>query len=964
MTMLRFLAQGTLIALSCLLFSIPPAATASIRPPAPPPPPSASNGSCIAYERAALLSIRASLWNPNFDFSSWQGEDCCTWKGVRCSYRTGHVVKLNLRGKSNCYPVDENRGEISHSLVSLQQLRYLDMSCNNFNGAKIPESIGSLPSLRYLNLSYNWFYGRVPPQIGNLSKLTYLDLKPSDSFSLELYSGDVHWLSHLSSLKHLDLSHMNLTAAVDWVHQVNMLPALRKLYLQYTGIRNRVAFLGQSNLTALEVLDISGNNFSTTISPNWFWNTTSLTYLNLKGCNFRGPIPDSIGNMTSLEQVYFQRNNLMATMIPYGFRNLCSLKILDLEQSNTSGDITELMERLPNCPSNMLQILDFSYNNISGALPNWPGPLTNLTYLVLSGTNITGPIPEWIGALTELVSLELGGNRLNGIVTEYHLKGLKDLKFLGLHNTDLQIKVSPNWIPPFKLQAIFLASLQLGPAFPPWLRSQTGLQLLHMSNASITAIPAWFWVAFSRTNFIDLSDNEITGTLPATLEFMSTQKMVLSNNRLIGMVPKFPRNTEYMDLSGNSFSGTLPSDFAAPLLEELILYNNSISGTIPSSICSLSQLVVLDLSGNKLTGEVPTCEEDSNSQMSSLHVVNLNTNNLSGDFPKVLRNCQYLVFIDLSYNKFSGDLPTWMGVNFPYLALLRLRYNMFSGKIPVEIGMLQGLQFLDLAHNKFSGSMPDSLVKISAMAQSSGYSYALYQALLSGQGLQIYNSVYDGVYSMDKVSVLTKGQQLEFSLQISYMVILDLSSNSLTGVIPRDIGCLIGLRGLNFSWNNLSGEIPKKIGELKQLESLDLSNNELSGGIPSSMETMTSLSHMNLSYNTLSGKIPLGNQLGTFDASAYIGNIGLCGFPLTPSCLGNRSGQPRYKDDGDGLEDISLYLGLTVGFAFGFGVVFCVMLFKKRWRISYFMFVEGLQDKIYVVVVLKWANLKRKLVKT
>ena len=159
------------------------------------------------------------------------------------------------------------------------------------------------------------------------------------------------------------------------------------------------------------------------------------------------------------------------------------------------------------------------------------------------------------------------------------------------------------------------------------------------------------------------------------------------------MVPKFPRNTEYMDLSGNSFSGTLPSDFAAPLLEELILYNNSISGTIPSSICSLSQLVVLDLSGNKLTGEVPTCEEDSNSQMSSLHVVNLNTSNLSGQFPKVLRNCQHLVFIDLSYNKFSGDIPTWMAVNFPYLALLRPRYNMFSREIPMELECFKGCSF-------------------------------------------------------------------------------------------------------------------------------------------------------------------------------------------------------------------------------------------------------------------------------
>jgi hypothetical protein len=57
----------------------------------------------------------------------------------------------------------------------------------------------------------------------------------------------------LSSLKHLDLSHMNLTTVLDWVPKINMLPALIKLYVQYTSLRNRVAFLGQSNLTALEL---------------------------------------------------------------------------------------------------------------------------------------------------------------------------------------------------------------------------------------------------------------------------------------------------------------------------------------------------------------------------------------------------------------------------------------------------------------------------------------------------------------------------------------------------------------------------------------------------------------------------------------------------------------------------------------------------------------------------------------
>jgi hypothetical protein len=245
----------------------------------------------------------------------------------------------------------------------------------------------------------------------------------------------------------------------------------------------------------------------------------------------------------------------------------------------------------------------------------------------------------------------------------------------------------------------------------------------------------------------------------------------------------------------------------------------------------LSQLGVLDLSGNKLTGEVPSCEEDSNPHKQNLHVVDLNTNNLSGEFPRVFRSSQYPVFIDLSYNRFSGNLPVWLGVISPYLALLRLWHNMFSGKIPVEIGMTQELQFLDLAHNNFSGNMPDSLFNMSAMSRISRYSYILGQLITYFQGPHLYNSVYDSIYFMEQVSVHTKGQQLEFSRQIPYMVILNLSCNSLIGVIPQGIGALIGLKSLNFSWNSLSGEITDNIGWLKQLESLDLSNNELSGEI-------------------------------------------------------------------------------------------------------------------------------------
>ncbi|CAL4982102.1 unnamed protein product [Urochloa decumbens] len=916
-------------------------------------------GRCIASERDALLSWKASLSDTGGELTSWQGEDCCQWKGVHCSNRTSHVVELDLHGEGS-NSVYRLGGEMSSSLVGLQRLRYLDLSCNKFS--RIPKFIGSLKSLEYLNLSCAIFGGIMPPQLGNLSKIVYLDLN-SHCWGSSPYSDNLAWVSHLSSLKYLDMSWTNLSLAADWIHAVSSLPSLQVLHLAGSGLRDTGVSLGHSNLTTLKLLDIKYNSFHTAISPNWFWHITTLTYLDLSSSNFHGQIPYEMGNMTSLEQVYIGGNNIIG-LIPPNLKRLCNLKILDLSWSNIIGDISDLMARLPKCSWDKLYSLDFSDNKISGILPNWLEPLNNLNCLILYGNNITGPLPLWIGKLNNLTILNMGSNWLDGEINEKHLEGLTNLKVLEVADNSLSMLVHSNWIPSFKLKVLRLRSCRLGPAFPVWVRWQRRINIFDISNATIDDnIPDWLWDVVSTAYFVDMSKNRLSGTLPTNLEMMAAYMIDLSSNRIAGPVPRFPRNISYIDLSRNNLSGTLP-DFTALELGIYAIYNNSISGSIPSSLCLVQSLHILDLSGNILSGEVPTCKGDFG-PFKYMAALNLNSNNLSGVFPSSLQMSQELVFLDLAYNRFSGNLPALLADNLLSLALLRLRSNSFSGHIPVQLAKIQGLQYMDLACNNISGQIPESIVNLSTMVHSSGYSNPLGDLESFGMNSGEYDYT-DTIFFIESISVLTKGQQLEFSKGIQYMVNIDLSCNKLTGEIPQGISALVALKSLNVSWNQLSGRIPNDIGDLKALESLDLSHNELYGEIPSSLSALTSLTTLNLSYNNLSGRIPTGNQLQTLalddPASMYVGNIGLCGPPLPKGCPGNGSSHSpadEPEQQHSGMVN-SIYLSMIIGFIFGLWMVFCIMLLHKGLRYSYFFFIDGMYQKVCVHMIVTWNLLVRR----
>ncbi|VAH11732.1 unnamed protein product [Triticum turgidum subsp. durum] len=288
----------------------------------------------------------------------------------------------------------------------------------------MPGFLGSLQSLTYLNLSNMHFRGRVPPQLGNLSKLVQLDIQNyfmyTELYNSLLYSKDISWLSRLQSLQHLNMGSVDLSGVAYWLHTVNTIPSLAVMILSSCGLNksNTPTSLQHHNLTVLEELDLSYNPLNSSAAPNWFWNVTSLKSLHLDGCELTGVFPEELGNLTLLETFSIEGNNIKG-MIPGTLKNMCNLRSLDFSNNNISGDITEVIDRLPNCSWNNLQELSLVGANLIGTALPFVSTLTSLNMLDLDlgNSNLSGSLPVEIGVLTKLTTLVLQNNNLSGVIS-------------------------------------------------------------------------------------------------------------------------------------------------------------------------------------------------------------------------------------------------------------------------------------------------------------------------------------------------------------------------------------------------------------------------------------------------------------------------------------------------------------------------------------------------------------------
>ncbi|KAM3327507.1 hypothetical protein P3S68_033958 [Capsicum galapagoense] len=303
-------------------------------------------------------------------------------------------------------------------------------------------------------------------------------------------------------------------------------------------------------LSHLQRIDLSCNNFSNSeISPE-FGRFSSLTYLDLSTSYFSGRYSAMFGDITALEVLDMCHNNLSGNL-PTTFSNGSSLRSLNLQDNKLEGKIPR---SLANCKE--LQVLDLGDNQLLDTFPMWLGTLPKLQVLSLRSNKLHGPIqPSRIEtSFPELRIIDLSCNGFSGNLPMSLFQHLKSMRTI-----DQTLK-GPSYLG----DSYYHDSVTV---------SSKGLELELVRILTI------------YTN-IDLSNNIFEGYIPSIMgDLIALRVLNLSHNRLQGPIPPSLGNlfvVESLDLSGIHLVGEIPAQFASlTALEVLNLSYNHVEGCIP-----------------------------------------------------------------------------------------------------------------------------------------------------------------------------------------------------------------------------------------------------------------------------------------------------------------------------------------------------------------------------------------------
>ncbi len=258
-----------------------------------------------------------------------------------------------------------------------------------------------------------------------------------------------------------------------------------------------------------------------------------------------------------------------------------------------------------------------------------------------------------------------------------------------------------------------------------------------------------------------------------------------------------------LDLGGAEMVGILPSEIGN--LTKLQLLNiglNDLHDDIITPISKLNELLYLDISF--LDGSIIDIELDEDI------------------FPK-------LGYLFLNGFNSNGNLPNWIcGLNLTRLSASNANLNRES--VVRVIGSMSKLELLDLSFNKFGGEIPQELYELKNLLELN----------LSVCGLS--GDIKREIGQLSKIKTVKLAENYlngEIPVEIeklTYLEVLNLAENEFIK-LPENITQCKRLQYVNLSFNNIEGELFEQWADLLNLNSLILLGNRLSGTVPEKLKS-------------------------------------------------------------------------------------------------------------------------------
>ncbi|XP_022134227.1 probable leucine-rich repeat receptor-like serine/threonine-protein kinase At3g14840 [Momordica charantia] len=255
------------------------------------------------------------------------------------------------------------------------------------------------------------------------------------------------------------------------------------------------------------------------------------------------------------------------------------------------------------------------------------------------------------------------------------------------------------------LEVLDLAWNYLSGEIPPEWGSTKLLELVLLGNRLTGSIPDGIGnITTLRT--LNLEINNLSGRLPSTLgNLLNLEKLLLGSNNFTGRLPTslgMLTSLITFRINDNNFEEQIPSFIQNwKNIERIRIQGSGLSGPIPSEIGLLTKLTDLRISDlNGASSPFPPLKN-----LTNISYLVLRSCNIIGVLPEFLAGMTTtLKLLDLSFNRISGQIPTWFR-SLQKADNIFLTGNLLNGSVPDW--MLFSGKSIDLSYNKFKPPSTD-----------------------------------------------------------------------------------------------------------------------------------------------------------------------------------------------------------------------------------------------------------------